>query len=105
MKDENVEVREAYAKEREHRLADLRDVMELPAGRRYLWWLMGRTHMFSSTHTGNSNGAFLEGERNIGLMIFKDLSQINPDLLVEMARSHAEMLRKIEEGRKTDGSR
>lgn len=98
------EVRKLYADEQSSRLGDLRDILKTPQGKRYVWWMMGRAHMFTSTFTGNSTGAFLEGERNIGLMLFNDIMGIDPKLMGQMAQSHAARMEMLKEKKeKTNG--
>lgn len=94
-------IRQAYAEQENlQRIDDLRQVLATPEGKRYMWWLLGRTHMYSSTFTGNSNGFFLEGERKIGLVLFRDVTEVEPRLMGDMAESHtkkmAEILSRVE---------
>ena len=44
----------------------------LPAGRMVIWSIMDQCHFFSDTFTGNSQGAYMEGERNVALKIFEE---------------------------------
>lgn len=83
------ELKALYREEHEDRVRDLGKMLRSPEGKRYFWWLLEKCHMFSSTFTGNSTGNFLEGERNVGLMIFKDVLKVDPKLMGQMAQSHA----------------
>jgi len=90
------ELKALYREEHEDRVRDLGKLLTRPEGKRYFWWLLESTHMFSSTFTGNSTGNFMEGERNVGLRIFKDVLKVNPKLMGQMAQSHAAKRKSIE---------
>lgn len=47
-------------------------MIKQPAGRLLIWELLDRCHILGSSFTANSAQAFLEGERNIGLVILKE---------------------------------
>ena len=96
------ELKQAYQEEHLERVRDLRTILRTPEGKRYIWWMLETTHMFSSTFTGNSMGHFLEGERNVGLRVFQDVLRIDPKLMGQMAQSHAAK-RKALEDKKTKG--
>lgn len=53
---------------------DIKWLMGSKRGRRIVWRLLGRTGVFRSSFTGNSETFFREGERNVGLFL---LAQIN----------------------------
>lgn len=60
----------------------------LPAGRMVIWSIMDQCHFFADTFTGNSQGAYMDGERNVALKIFEE--RIRPlgmkvfaDMLIE----------------------
>jgi hypothetical protein len=42
-------------------------LMSSPEGRRFMAGLLGRTHVFQSSFTGNSETFFREGRRDVGL--------------------------------------
>ncbi len=83
------EMKARYREEHEDRVRDLGAILRSPEGKRYMWWMLETCHMFASTFTGNSTGNFMEGERNVGLRIFKDILKIDPKLMGQMAQSHA----------------
>lgn len=49
---------------------DIRELLDLPAFRRYLRRYLGLTHVFQTTFTGNSETFFREGQRSIGTTMF-----------------------------------
>ena len=44
----------------------------LPAGRMFIWSIMDQCHFFADTFTGNAQGAYMDGERNVALKIFEE---------------------------------
>lgn len=75
------------------RLADARRegvvkmLMSTPDGREWVFDLLGRCHLFGSTYTSDSRqSAFLEGERNVGLVLLADVLRICPELYLQAQR-------------------
>jgi hypothetical protein len=72
---------------REQELEDLKDVLSRPSGIRVFRRLFREGRIFHTTFTGNSNGFFLEGGRNLALKFFDDVAQVAPnkisDLIIE----------------------
>ena len=97
MKVTEDDLQKLYKQEQEKVVSDLRELLRLPAGKRYFWRLLETCHMFSSTFTGNSTGNFMEGERNVGLKVFRDILQVDPKLMGEMAQSHAANIKMLKD--------
>lgn len=76
--NQEAELEERMARERE--VADLRNLMSTPSGRRFMWRLLDKAGIFKSSMTGNSQTFFLEGQRNIGLFL---MAQVNEHCLDE----------------------
>lgn len=91
------ELKKLYKEEHEDRIHDMADILRTGSGKRYIWWLLETCHMFSSTFTGNSMSAFLEGERNVGLRIFKDILKVDAKLMGQLAQSHAAKRKQLQE--------
>ena len=89
------ELKKLYRDEHEDRIRDMGKLLRTPEGKRYFWWLLESCHMFSSTFTGNSTGHFMEGERNVGLMVFNDVLKVDPKLMGQMSQSHADKIKKL----------
>jgi hypothetical protein len=68
-------------------IEDLRAVLATKPGRRFVKRLLERTGIYRTSFTGNSQGYFIEGERNIGLYLIAELSEVDvkayPQLLIE----------------------
>ena len=65
--------------ERDQEIEDLRDIMAMPQGMRFLRRLMEIGHVFSTSFTGNSKTYFNEGMRNMALMVFNDICEASPN--------------------------
>jgi hypothetical protein len=67
-----------------HFLTDLRALLELPAGRRILWWLLETAGIYRSSFTGNSTTFFNEGQRQVGLTLLAKIHEAKPEAIVLM---------------------
>ena len=85
---------EAQAKRDENRrkqeLIDIKDMLETPAGKRFFRRLMKDGLVFQTTFTGNSQGYFLEGHRNLALKYLHDVVEAAPNMVAELMRSEEE---------------
>ena len=69
------------------RQAAIETLMLNPAGRKWVWELLKRAHIFSTSYTGDPTGTlFAEGERNLGLSILLDVTTFCPDQYIQMTR-------------------
>lgn len=67
-------------------LNDFKWLMSQKRGRRFIWRLLEKTHVFKSSMTGNSQTFFLEGERNIGLQYMSMLNNHCADDYAQMVQ-------------------
>ena len=72
--------------ERETSLEALRLFIEHPGGRKWVWDMLVKCHVFNTSMTGNSHTFFKEGERNIGLGILNDLMEADPAAFTSMMK-------------------
>lgn len=72
------------AQERRKLLYAVRDVFGTDAGKFFLGWLVGETHIYQRSFTGNSLTYFLEGERSVGLKVFGMLVEAVPNAMQEL---------------------
>lgn len=65
---------------------DLRKVLAIPEGRRYIWKLWGLTGVFRSSYTPKDANmtAFREGQRDVGLALLQDINDASPTALSQM---------------------
>lgn len=75
---------------------DLQRVLESESGRRFLWYLMHRAHVFRSSFTGNSETFFREGERSMGLFVLAGVLDVSPWIFGKMQKEFALWLEELE---------
>lgn len=76
---------------RNEELDDIRAVMNMESGRRFMSRLLGRARIFESCYAGSTNDTmFHEGERNIGLFILSEIDEACPQRTIEMMRESYE---------------
>lgn len=75
-------------------LADIRELIELPAFRRYLRRYLSLTHVFQTTFTGNSETFFREGQRSVGTTMFGEFHLAAPSRFAELMAEplHSELM-------------
>jgi len=71
-------------RERMQELEDIKVILNLPAGLRFFKRLMDKGRIFQTTFTGNSQGMFLEGHRNLVLMFLDDIRIAAPEKVAEL---------------------
>jgi len=86
-------------KEKAARLADVQrrevitQLMSSAAGRQWLWDRLSDCHMFVTTFNGDAlQGAFMEGQRAIGLAMLSDIMLACPDQYIQAMREANERL-------------
>jgi len=69
---------------------DVKALMQLPAFRRFVWWLLTASHIFhtSFTHSKDSETFYKEGERNVGLKVFLRIQEHDPEGYLVMAKEN-----------------
>ena len=65
-------------REKHELLAAFADVFDTDAGKRVFWWLLGQTHLYQTSFTGNSLTYFKEGERQVGLKLLGKIVEARP---------------------------
>ncbi len=68
----------------EQQREDMQWLMNDPRGRRLMWSWLSFCGLFRSSMTGNSQTFFLEGQRNVGLMLQANILQNVPESWVLM---------------------
>lgn len=74
---EDVERKQFIAQDQQRE--DVRWLMADPRGRRLMWSWLSFCGLFRSSMTGNSQTFFLEGQRNVGLMLQANLIEHAPE--------------------------
>lgn len=75
---------------RDIELADMKKLMAIREGRRFVWRLLDRAGVFRTSFTGNSTTFFNEGMRNIGLIVLADVMAACADQYVVMMNESKE---------------
>ena len=68
-------------------------LLNMVEGRWFLWDLLETCGVFESSFTGNNTTFFLEGQRNIGLVLVNAIHEVSPDaysLMVKEAKDREE---------------
>lgn len=73
---------------RERELNDLRFLLNSPEGRRYLWRLMEFCGVYKTSFTGSSETFYLEGQRNVGLLVIRDIMETEPEAYLLMIKEN-----------------
>lgn len=70
---------------RDRELEDIKKVLSTPEGRRFIWRLMGESGVFRSSFTGPAERTYFnEGQRDIGLLILKEVNNAKPSAFAQM---------------------
>lgn len=75
---------------REREVNDLRKILAIPEGRRFIWRYIGISGVFKLSFTGNSETFFNEGQRNVGLKLIADVMEANPESYLQMTKEAEE---------------
>lgn len=71
---------------------DMQTLLKFPWGRRIMWRLFGKTNVFHQTYVQGSSDAtaFNEGRRSIGLALFSEVLEIQPEAYLKMLKQAKE---------------
>lgn len=70
---------------------DLRVVMSTPQGRRFLWAVMAKCGILSTTAVESPHFTYFnEGRRSVGTDIFTRIHEVSPDAYIQMVRESQE---------------
>lgn len=100
---ESARLVEKERRRRERELTDVREVIDSPQGRRFVWRLLSDARVFASCfvagdpHSTSAN----EGKRDMGLLILNDLMVARPEAFAQMQREFiSEQKQQLEEEKK-----
>lgn len=81
----------AEQERRQDQLNDICAVLATGQGRRFIWRLLEKAHLFQTSYAGATNATFFnEGERNVGLWVYLELMEANPELVLLMQQESKE---------------
>ena len=71
---------------REKEMADIRDVLSTPGGRRFIWRLLAESNTIDASFVPGQYDmtAFKEGQRDIGLKILLDIEEAKPGIYAQI---------------------
>lgn len=81
---------------------DFKWLMDDKRGRRVVWGLLERTGVFRSSFTGNSETFFLEGQRNVGLMLMAQIHEASAEKYTLMLKEQKDDAGNDDDGRPND---
>ena len=79
------------------RLRDLAEIVSTEPGRRWVFSIIERCHIFHPVMTGNSYTFFNDGMRQVGLMIVSELAGVDRDLFGKMFAESFKWKEEVEE--------
>jgi len=65
---------------------DLAKLLRMPEFRSVMSNFLGRSGIYRVTHTGNSQGAFLEGRRSLGLEMLAECSKVTGNAALDLVK-------------------
>lgn len=79
-----VDHEQARKNARDQELEDIRSLVKVPFGVRFLKRLFSEGKILQTTFTGNSQGFFLEGQRNLALKFLADVCEAAPNSVAKV---------------------
>lgn len=87
-------LRQAEKRLARQREDDLRELLSLPAGRRFVWRLVDEiAGVHGTTFTGNSQTFHLEGRRSVGIDLMLEIQRLDPGLWLQVVADRMQQLR------------
>ena len=87
------QVKDASRKEEKHRedeLLDLKDILEMPQGRRFPWRLMGHCKTFESIFEPSAKIYYNSGRQDVGHYLMKEIVEAGEHYLLKMMMENKE---------------
>lgn len=75
---------EELKKDQDQETADMKAILATDSGKRFIRRLLRFCGVFQTSFTGNSRTFFLEGQRNVGLMLITEIGAIDKHLLADL---------------------
>lgn len=86
---------EILKRDKDREIEDLKKLLSMPEGRRYIWRLMAHAGVFRTSFTGNSTTFFNEGKREIGLMVISEVMNASPSSFTQMQNESVNEQKKL----------
>ena len=89
IEEKNKESRKEYSRRRDREVDDLRKVLKMPEGRRFVYKMLCECGVFKASFSLNSmTTSFNEGKRDIGLALLAELDLAEPQVYSQMLKEH-----------------
>lgn len=75
---------------RAQEIEDIRELLKIPAGRRFLNRMLTISRTFHESFTGNSTTFYNEGKRSIGVTLAKDIALADREAFANLLSEQAE---------------
>lgn len=86
---ENKKVNAEQRRERVRELSDLKRILKLPEGRRFIWKLWSKCGIFRNPFNLNSNlQSFNSGRMSIGQELLGEVTEVNPSAFSQCQNEH-----------------
>lgn len=79
---------------RDRELNDVRFLLSLPEGKRFLWRYLGICRLFETSFRMSAEMAYFEGIRSVGLKLLADITESNPQAFVDMMKEAGDAKKK-----------
>lgn len=97
LEQSNKEINDEEKKLRLREMLDIKKILELPQGRRFIWSLLTKCHIFRSSFNYNTKQEdFDEGERNIGLFVLGKVNEANKEAFSQMQSEYVSEIKSKE---------
>ena len=73
--NEREQIKQREKERRRQELEDLRSILRIPAGRRFVWRLLEDAGVLKDAFTGNSNTYYILGKQAFGKILLADILQ------------------------------
>lgn len=70
---------------------ELKRLLEMREARNFVWRLLERAGVFTSSYTGDNDTFFREGQRNIGLFVLDAVMSAAPERFTQMMKEHEDV--------------
>lgn len=71
---------------RQQEMSYLKGILSTPAGKDFIWRLLGACGVYEESFTGNSTTFYKEGKRSIGLWVIKEINEADKNAYINMQK-------------------
>lgn len=94
-----IEAEKERANKRDRELSDIKKILEIPEGRRFLWRLLSEARIFNTCFNNDPLiMASLEGRRDMGLFVLSEITTVNKNALSKIQSEFYSEVGKVKRG-------